>query len=145
MRKYGTALALLCAAFFLTSAKKPDPAKFIPPAHSHGKAITGYGCDKQKVTERAGGTSNSSIWDLIVWAQYGTERKRYWEKTYGTYQIADKSTFGSSGETASGGAPIGGYANEGYDFTPMDKACSEWSAEMETSFPTKLQSTGKPQ
>ena len=50
--------------------------------------ISGYGCDPQLVMEMP--SSSKSLVKLIVWAQYGKEHKRYWQKTYGTYQVEVK-------------------------------------------------------
>ncbi|HYL64733.1 MAG TPA: hypothetical protein VE077_19130, partial [Candidatus Methylomirabilis sp.] len=137
MKKYEIAFVLiLFAAPCLAGPKKQDPAKFMPPAQSHGQTITGYGCDKS--TAGASTTeSGGSYWSLIVWAQYGKEHKRYWQKTYNTYQVPVKHAVGSSGESAGSGGAIGAYGTESYDFSSMDKACADWGALVNSTLKVK--------
>lgn len=132
MTKYETALVLLLAASCPAGAQRPKPAKFLPPPESHGLTISGYGCDRQSVADSP--TPRSvSFWSLVVWAQYGKEHKRYWQKTYGTYEIPVKPSVNSNGESAEAGDPIGEYETRSYDFTPMDKACAEWTAQIKST------------
>jgi hypothetical protein len=132
MTKYETGLVLLFAASCLAGAQKPKLAKFLPPLESHGLTISGYGCDRLFVADNP--TPRSvSFWSLIVWAQYGKDHKKYWQKTYGNYEIPVKPSVSSNGESAAGGDAIGGYETKSYDFTPMDKACAEWSAQMKST------------
>lgn len=144
MKKSGIAILLmLFAAPCLAGPKKPDPAKFMPPAESHGMTISGYGCDKS-----ASGTSTvqsgGAYWSLIVWAQYGKEHKRYWQKTYGTYQVPVKPAVGSSGESAGSGGAIGAYGTESYDFSSMDKVCADWGALVNSTLKVKPDADAKP-
>jgi hypothetical protein len=78
-----------------------------------------------------------SYWTLIVWAQYGKEHKRYWQKSYGTYEIQVRNTVHSSGESAGSGAAINAYATESFDFSLMDKACAEWDAQVKSKLTVK--------
>jgi hypothetical protein len=145
MKKYGIAVVLiLFAASCLAGPKKPDPAKFMPPAQSHGMTMTGYGCDKV-----AAGTSTvqsgGAYWSLIVWAQYGKEHKRYWQKTYSTYQVPVKASVGSSGESAGSGGAIGAYGTESYDLSTLDKACADWGAVVKSTLKVEPNADAKPQ
>src|SRR5580704_7120313 len=122
MRKYGTALVLLFAASCVAGAQKPKPNKFLPPPESHGMTISGYGCDRVYMANSSSTSKSVAFWMLNVWAQYGKEHKKYWQKTYGTYEIPVKNSVNSNGETAGGGDAIGEFEVKSYDFTPMDKA-----------------------
>jgi hypothetical protein len=136
VKRYGMFVVLL--AGLLIGAKKPDPAKFLPPAQSHGLAIAKYGCDKQYVQAMPSDAKRTAVWSLIVWAEYGDHHKRYWKKTYGTYQIPAKGTVTSSAESARAvGATVATMGSESYDFTPMDHACTDWGQEMESRFKIK--------
>ncbi|HXW54487.1 MAG TPA: hypothetical protein VEJ67_01975 [Candidatus Cybelea sp.] len=137
MRKCVSALLLVFAISCLAHSKKPKIDKFIPPAQSHGKAISGYGCDKQHVTDSTSTSKPSSVWTLILWAQYGDDHKRYWQKSYDTYQVPIKSSVKSSGETVKDGGAIGAYETDAYDFGAMDEACSLWAAQVKASLKTK--------
>jgi hypothetical protein len=128
MKKYGIVIGLiLFAAPCLAGPKKPDPAKFMPPAQSHGVPITGYGCDKM-ASATATAQSSGAYWILIVWAQYGQQHKRYWQKNYSTYQVPVKHELKGASESAGSGAALGGYGTESYDFSSMDKVCADWGA-----------------
>jgi hypothetical protein len=134
MRKCGLIVILAISVSCLADSKKPKLDKFMPPAESHGKAISGYGCDKQKVVAETTSTSKpSSIWTLILWAQYGDDHKRYWQKSYDTYQIPIKSSVKHSGESVGSGAAIGAYESDAYDFGAMDEACNLWGAQVRTT------------
>jgi hypothetical protein len=133
MRKLASALVLFFAASSCLAGPKPKEKKLLPPSESHGMTINGYGCDKQQVSAIPS-SKDTSVWRLIVWAQYGKKHKRYWQQTYGTYKIEAKETVGSNGESAATGAPIGAYDNPSYDFGPMDKACSEWGQQVKSAF-----------
>ena len=137
MRKYWTAPVLLLAASFLAGSDRPKLDKFLPPAESHGMTISAYGCDRLHVTD----SSDSSYWKLVFWAQYGGKHKRYWEKSSDTYKVPVKHSMGSSGESAGSGAPIGGYSNAVYDFSVMDKGCSEWGGRVRSAL--KIDSSGE--
>src|SRR5215470_18006908 len=128
MRKLGTLIVLLLAVPCLAGQKPKD--KRLPPAELHGLPISGYGCDKQQVLNMPSNSKETSLWRLIVWAQYSDKHKRYWQQTYGTYEIAVKESVGSSGESAATGAPIGAYENPAYNFSPMDKTCNEWGLQV---------------
>jgi hypothetical protein len=108
--------------------------KFMPPAESHGKAVSGYGCDKQNVVAENASTSKPmSVWRLIFWAQYGDDHKRYWQKSYDTYQIPIIRSVKHSGESASTGAPIGAHETDAYDFGAMDEACNSWGTQVRST------------
>lgn len=141
MKKCAIALVLLFAASCVASPQKPKPAKFLPPLESHGKTISGYGCDRMYVADSPSTSKSVTVWDLIVWAQYGTEHKKYWQKTYGTYQITGKNAVQSNGETAGAGDAIGEFEKKSYDFAPMDKACADWGEQMKSTL--KLESNGE--
>jgi hypothetical protein len=138
MTKYGIALVLLFAASCMAGAQKPKPAKFLPPLESHGMAINGYGCDRLYVADTMPMSRSTSLWALIVWAQYGKDHKKYWQKTYNTYEIPYKNQVHSNGESAGSGAAIGGFENKSYDFTLIDKACAEWGAQMKSALKMDL-------
>lgn len=138
MRKYGTALVFLLAASSPANPQKTDVDKFLPPAKSHEMTISGYGCDKLYV---AGSTSTSkylSYWTLTVWAEYGKESKKYWQKTYGNFEVAIKPAFHANSESAHSGRAMGAYGGEAYDFTPMNKACAEWGAHVKSALKIDL-------
>lgn len=142
MRKYQTAVAFLFAASCVAGSQKPKAEKFLPPVESHGMTISGYGCDKEHVADSRSST-NVSYWTLTVWAQYGKEHKRYWKKTYGTFEVPVKHAVNSSGESAGSGEAIGGYDTESYDLAPMEKACAEWGAQVQSTLkmePTPVKS-----
>jgi len=128
MRKYCAALVLLSALSCLAGAQKPKIDKLLPPSESHGKTISGYGCDPELIKELP--SSSKSLMKLNVWAQYGKEHKRYWQKTYGTYQVEVKRSVSSSGEEVESGTPINPNQVESYDLSPMDKACNEWKLQV---------------
>lgn len=146
MKKLGTTIVcLLFATTCLAGNKKQDPAKFMPPAQSHGQPITGYGCDKS-ASGASTTESGGAYWSLIVWAQYGKDHKRYWQKNYGTYQVPVKHSLGSSGESAGSGGAIGAYGTESYDFSSMDKTCADWGALVNSTLKVKPEAeTTKPQ
>lgn len=133
MKKYRTALAFLLPALCLASPQKPKADKFLPPRESHGMTITGYGCDRAYVGDNASASKDVSFWTLIVWVQYGKDHKRYWQKTYGSYQVPVKHIMHSDGESAGSGDAIGAYGIKSYDFTSMDKACAEWGEHVKST------------
>lgn len=137
MRASAALLVLTFVAWSVVAAKKPNPKKVLPPAESHGTAISRYGCDRQFVQYMPSDANRTAVWSLIVWAEYGKDHKRYWKKTYGTYQIAMTGEVQSSGESAGSGAAIGPIASESFDFGPMDKGCAEWGQEMQSTFKIK--------
>ncbi len=104
----------------------------MPPAQSHGMTISGYGCDKL-AAEASTTSTGSAYWTLIIWAQYGKDHKKYWQKTYGTYQVPLKHEVKSSGESAGSGAAIGAFGMEAYDFSSMDKTCADWAAQVKST------------
>ena len=143
MTKYETGLVVLFAALCVAGAQKPKPAKFLPPPESHGVTISGYGCDRLLLADRV--TSKSvTFWTLNVWAQYGKKHKKYWQKTYGTYQIPVEYSINSNGESAESGDAIGEYETKSYDFTPIDKACAEWRAEVKSTLKLDLDREWEP-
>lgn len=144
MSKYGTALLLLFAASCVVASDKPKSDKFLPPVKSHGMTISGYGCDRNHVMDNSSASKSTSFWTLIVWAQYGKDHKRYWEKTYGTYEVPVKHSINSSGESVGSGAAIGAYKTESYDFTSMDKACADWGAQVESTLKIEANGGEKP-
>lgn len=139
MKKLGTVIVLLLVVPCL-AARKPKDKKLLPPAESHGLPISGYGCDKQQDLDAPSTSKNSSFWRLIVWAQYGDKHRRYWQQTYGTYEVVSKQLLGSSGESAASGAPIGVYENPSYNFSPMDKTCNEWGLQVRSTL--KIEANG---
>lgn len=141
MRKYCTALFLLFASPYLASSQKPKPEKFLPPIESHGMSISGYGCDRLYVSDSKSTSKLTSYWTLLVWAQYGEKHKKHWQKSYDTYEIPVRNSVNSSGESAGSGEVIGGYELKSYDFTPLDKACTEWGAQVKSSL--KIDSNGE--
>ena len=144
MKKYGVVIGfILLAAPCLAGPKKPDPAKFMPPAQSHGKNITGYGCDKE-ASGTSATNSNSAYWTLIVWAQYGQDHKRYWQKNYSTYQVPVKHELKGASESAGSGAALGGYGTESYDLSSMDKVCADWAALVNFTLKVKPDADSKP-
>jgi hypothetical protein len=140
MRKYGIALVLVLAASCLADTKKPKLEKFIPPAQSHGMEIAGYGCDRQHVSDNPDASKASSFWSLLLWAQYGKEHKRYWQKTYDTFKIPVKPSVIHAGESAGTGAAIGAFSAEDYDFTSLDQACADWGAQVKSTL--KIEANG---
>lgn len=141
MKKHGAIIVVLAFGLLL-GANKPNPAKLLPPAQSHGMAISKYGCDKQYQQDMPSDAKRTSVWNLTVWAEYGDQHKKYWTKTYGTYQIPVRGTATASSESAGSGAAVGAMSSESFDFTPMNKACSEWGREMESTF--KIKPDGSP-
>jgi hypothetical protein len=140
MSRYRIALALIVVAgSCFASPKKLD--KFLPPVESHGAKISGYGCDRQHVADGAS-AKDTSYWILILWAQYGDQHKRYWQKSYDSFQIPVKYSMNSSGESAGSGGAIGAYGTKSYDFTSMDKACADWGVLMQTTL--KIAPDGSP-
>ncbi|HKN62630.1 MAG TPA: hypothetical protein VJW93_15720 [Candidatus Acidoferrales bacterium] len=135
--KYWTALVLFLAVSCLAADKKPKFEKFVPPAESHGAAITGYGCDRMHIADSSSTSKSSSYWNLILWAQYGTDHKKYWTKTYDTFQVPVNHSVKSAGESASTGAPIAGFETMSYDFTSLDNACADWGALVQTTLKIK--------
>lgn len=95
--------------------------------------ISGYGCDRLHVSDSTSTSKPTSYWTLLVWAQYGEKRKKYWEKSYDTYEIPVKNSVNSSGESAGSGEVIGGYELKSYDFTSLDKGCAEWGAQVKSA------------
>lgn len=144
MRKYKTALVFLFLASCVAGSQKPKLDKLLPPAETHGMTMNGYGCDKDHVADSPSTSKNSSYWTLIVWAQYGKEHKKYWKKTYGTFEVPVKNSVNSSGESAGSGAAIGAYSTESYDFTAMDKACAEWGEHVKSNVKVESAADEKP-
>lgn len=132
MAKFGTLIVLLLALPCLAGPKANDK-KLVPPIASHSLVITSYGCDKHEVLDTTAVSKETSLWTLLVWAEYGDKHKRYWQQTYGTYKVPLKQSIGSSGESVASGAPIGGYENPSYDFTAMDKVCGDWALEVRSA------------
>ena len=128
MRKYWTALILLFAASCLPGSEKQKLDKFLPPIESHGMTISGFGCDRLYVANSTSTSKNISFWTLILWAQYGKDHKKYWQKSYDTYQIPVMNSVNSNGESAASGEAIGGFETKSYDFTSLDKRCADWGA-----------------
>jgi hypothetical protein len=137
MRRYAFGLVVFFAVSCLASPKKPKYEKFVPPTDAHGMTISGYGCDRERVATGTNATRNSSYWTLILWAQYGQDHKRYWQKSYDTFEVPVKPVIGSSGESAGSGAPIGGYRTEMYDFGSMDQACADWGRVVQSQLKMK--------
>lgn len=126
---------MVLAGSSLAIAKKPKAKKVLPPAESHGMAISGCGCDRQYVQDMPSAAKRTAVWNLIVWAEYGKEHKKYWRKTYGSYQVPMKGDVRSSGERAGrSGAAIGPISSEFFDFSALDQGCVEWGREMESTF-----------
>jgi hypothetical protein len=125
MRKYRTALVFLLAASCLAAAPKFE--KFIPPAESHGMTLAGYGCDRMRIADSAAASKGGSYWSLILWATYGKDHKRYWQKNYDTFHITIGHTVQSAGESAGSGDAIAPISTDTYDLTPMAKACADWA------------------
>jgi hypothetical protein len=144
MSKYGTALLLLFAASCVVASDKSKADKFLPPVKSHGMTISGYGCDRLYVSSSTSTSKLTSYWTLLVWAQYGEKHNRYWQKSYGTYEIPVQNSVNSSGESAGSGAVIGGYELKSYDFTSMDKACADWGAKVESIMKIEANGNEKP-
>jgi hypothetical protein len=142
MKKYGAVLVLLLALSCLAGAQKPKIDKLLPPSESHGMTISGYGCDPELLNELPG--SSKSLFNLIVWAEYGKKHKRYWGKTYGTYQITAKRSVNSSGEEVATGAPIAPNQVESYDFGPINKACDEWRLQVKSTLKIEPNEGEKP-
>jgi hypothetical protein len=138
MNRIGTLailLALVLADSFLAMGKKPKAKKLLPPAESHGAAISGCGCDRQYVQDMPSDAKRTAVFNLIVWAEYGKEHKKYWKKTYGTYQVPMKGEVQSSGESAGpSGRAIGPMSWEHFDFSAMNKACADWGRDMQSTF-----------
>jgi|HubBroStandDraft_1064217.scaffolds.fasta_scaffold51870_2 hypothetical protein len=123
---YRTALVLLFVATCLAASPKFD--KFIPPAESHGKTLSGYGCDRMQIADSAAASKGGSYWSLLLWAQYGDDHKRYWQKTYDTFHVTIGHAVQNNGESAGGGGAIAPVATDSYDLTPMANACASWAA-----------------
>jgi hypothetical protein len=123
--KFRTALVFLLAASCLAASPKLD--KFVPPAESHGKALSGYGCDRMQIADSAAASKGGSYWSLVLWATYGTDHKRYWQKTYDTFHITIGHAVSHAGESAGSGAAIAPVATDTYDLTPMINACGDWA------------------
>ena len=128
MRKYWTALVLLFAASCPAGSEKQKLDKFLPPIESHGMTISGYGCDRVYVANSTSTSKNISFWTLILWAQYGKDHKKYWQKSYDTYQIPIMNSVNSIGESAASGEALGAFEKKSYDFTSLDKGCADWGA-----------------
>src|SRR5690348_18185798 len=50
--------------------------------------------------------SGGAYWSLTVWAQYGKDHKRYWQKNYGTYQVPVKHSLRSEEHTSELQSPV---------------------------------------
>jgi hypothetical protein len=127
MRKHRIALLLLFAASCLAAANTPKLEKFVPPAESHGVTLAGYGCDRMQIADSAAASKGGSYWSLILWATYGKDKKRYWQKTYDTFHITIGHAVQNGGESAADGGPISAVATDTYDLTPMVNACADWA------------------
>jgi hypothetical protein len=128
--KYRIALALLVlgGGVAVLAQKKPIAAKFLPPIESHGLIIDSYGCDNLYMQDSVDVSKQTSYWYLVVWAQYGEDHKKFWQKTYGTYELSYNNEVHHNGESAGSGGAIAAFNSRSYDFTPMNKACIEWGA-----------------
>jgi hypothetical protein len=128
--KYPIALVIALLGIVVVSAqdKKPLPAKFLPPIESHGLIIDSYGCDNLYMQDSVDVSKQTSYWYLVVWAQYGKDHKKFWQKTYGTYELSYNNEVHHNGESAGSGGAIAAFNSRSYDFTLMNKACIEWGA-----------------
>lgn len=144
MRKWQTALVFLLAAPCVAGSQNAKLDKFLPPRESHGMTVTGYGCDRVFVANSPSTSKSLSFWSLVLWAQYGKDHKKYWQKTYHTYEIPVKTSVRSNGETAGGGDAIGEFELKSYDFTTLDKACADWDAEVRSTLKVDLDAGEKP-
>lgn len=110
--------ALSCA---VEAQKKPKPLP-MPPLVSHEQPISNYAC---LFTEEANPAPDQhDYWNVVVFAEYGKERKRYWSKSLGTY-VGTASVTSQNSESARSGSAIGGVA-ENFQFGEAGKKCSDW-------------------
>jgi hypothetical protein len=133
MMKSGAVFLLFFVASCVAGAQQEKLDKFIPPAESHGMGISGYGCDKVYVADSSSTSKHLSYWTLNLWAEYGKERKKNWQKTYHSFEIEAKTNMQASGESARSGAAVGAYGAESYNFTPLNQACAEWGRQLKSA------------
>lgn len=141
MSKRWSLIVLAMAVSCLADSNKPKLDKFMPPAESHGKAISGYGCDRLYVRDSTSTSQPTSLWTLILWAQYGDGHKKYWQKSYDTYQVLIKRTVKAGGEDVKSGGAIGAYENDAYDFGAMDEDCNSWGTQVRTTLKVEANGT----
>jgi hypothetical protein len=138
MRSYPTAFLFLFTVSCVAAQQDSKTDKLLPPAESHGKTISAYGCDKIYISDNKSTSNYISYWTLSVWAEYGSERKKYWQKTYGNFEVPFKNSFHTDAESARSGGAVGAYGAATYDFTPMNKACAEWGLHLKSTFKINL-------
>ncbi|MFZ0335868.1 MAG: hypothetical protein WAN10_15835 [Candidatus Acidiferrales bacterium] len=117
----GLLLVFPCAAGL---GKEPKPLP-MPPLVSHDQAMSNYACNFVSTSQ----VSTIDYWNVVAFAEYGNEHKRYWSKSLGTFR-------GNTAITGDGAASIpSGDASNGSDvvtavsqYGDAGKKCSEWKA-----------------
>ena len=104
----------------LSTAK--DKSFPIPPLTSHGQPITKCACIFTEQSETS--VDEYYYWDVIAYAEYGPEHKRYWSKRLGTFKGTAAIT-SHTPESVGTGRPIG-QTNETVYLGDAEKTCSEW-------------------
>lgn len=111
-------LAFPCSAA-AQGKQKPLP---MPPLVSHDQPISNYACVFSQQPDAS--ASEYSYWNVLAFAEYGKEHKRYWSKNIGTFHGTSSVTSRNS-ESAGSGAAIGA-VNENFHLPDAQKRCSDW-------------------
>jgi hypothetical protein len=115
-------LAVLVAVPFSISAQKKDKPLPMPPLEAHERPISNYACLFSEEANTVPGQHN--FWNVVVFAEYGKERKRYWTKSLGTF-LGTATIATQNSESARTGGAIG-VISQNIQFGEAGTKCSEW-------------------
>lgn len=124
MGKRSILALLLVFPCAVMAGKEPKPFP-MPPSVSHDQPMSNYACSFVATSQVA----TIDYWNVVAFAEYGNEHKRYWSKSLGTFR-------GNTAVTSNGAASIAsGDASNGSDviaavsqYGDAGKKCSEWKA-----------------
>ena len=102
--------------------KEPKPLP-MPPLVSHGQPISNYAC----VFSEASQVAMVDYWNVMAFAEYGNEHKRYWSKSLGTFRGSEAVTSHNSEIDAKGRGTI--FAKQ-FQWKPFDFTNSYFTAEI---------------
>lgn len=121
MAKRWIGMLAFLVAFPYCAAKEPKPLP-MPPLTSHGQPISKFACTFMEQPMRT--VDVDSFWNLTVFAEYGSEHKRYWSKSLGSFPGKTTVT-GSNGESVKTGNAVGPVVQEN-TFGEAGNLCIQW-------------------
>jgi hypothetical protein len=119
MRKRWILALLLVFSCAAAVGKEPKPLP-MPPLVSHGQPISNYAC----VFNEASQVAMVDYWNVMAFAEYGSEHKRYWSKSLGTFRGSEAVT-SHNAESAGSGAVVGMVVTNSRS-ADGEKKCAEW-------------------